>query len=690
MKDINIMSVVNDILDDHNLTRLQRHASTYGGAYVAPCPRCKQLTGNGGEDRLVVWPERPAYGEGSRENPCFKCGQCKDDRGRVWSGDLVAFVRGTKGYSYGEALSFLGIDSAYATRPREVHLVPQLSVTGAPSQVWQKRALEITQEAIETLWSDMGKSARNYLMGERGLKEDILRKHCVGFLAQERFEEGELWGLEGKLVLPRGIVFPELHTIMVDNLPFRECWAVSIRLPNADILLKKLQGLKVGKYHQVRGGNAGLYNAESITPEKPHVMTESQVDTLSIEQEAGFEFASTATQSAYNGRNVLWQIRVLEAPFTMFGMDADNAGKAAYEVWSKVIPPEKLLHWMPKNGDWNTMLQNEEAILDFLRQGRDMYYSFLSPLKIQEAIVSLVDEPVPPTSDSIIAIETPRVFDADIMCDECKEVISTIPKPFFGALLCETCYDKKNASKTVRFGSGEDCGASESDFVYRYKAYTFPQERFASVQLLEYGERVRWERLIYPAGKGLVSAVRGEWKNHSGGVVPGGEKYWAEFAYNAPVEEVWSAAYLARMHSKGEYPKPEKVIAHPCARVGCGHDGEATARLRFTRPKDEHGRELMSKGYLYPEDSPKRQLVNGQWIYWCPRCISGFWVLQIGKYLDFPLFEMGISTETLPAGVDNWLKRVTHSSEYANVCRFDALRKKYPDIWSELAATIQD
>ena len=64
--------------------------------FAGPCPLC------GGEDRFIVWPDRPRGGAFL----CRKCGA---------SGDGIAFLMQRDGLSYAEACAALGIEPKRTT-----------------------------------------------------------------------------------------------------------------------------------------------------------------------------------------------------------------------------------------------------------------------------------------------------------------------------------------------------------------------------------------------------------------------------------------------------------------------------------------------------------------------------------------------------------------------------------------------
>jgi len=92
-----------DLLDlTRRDTPLRRVASTDGGEWAGPCPRC------GGRDRFRVWPNHPS-GRGR-----WFCRQCHEKRG-----DAIDYRRWLHHETYPEALAALGLDTrALSARQR--------------------------------------------------------------------------------------------------------------------------------------------------------------------------------------------------------------------------------------------------------------------------------------------------------------------------------------------------------------------------------------------------------------------------------------------------------------------------------------------------------------------------------------------------------------------------------------------
>jgi DNA primase len=123
--------------------QLRKVASTHGGEFAGPCPRC------GGRDRFRVWPQA--------ETPRFWCRQCG------WWGDAIQYLRDHDGLTYHEACARVGRplgDSAWA---KEAHVPrpPRLAVP--PAAEWQARGRAFCETAQALLWGPKGTTALAYL-----------------------------------------------------------------------------------------------------------------------------------------------------------------------------------------------------------------------------------------------------------------------------------------------------------------------------------------------------------------------------------------------------------------------------------------------------------------------------------------------------------------------------------------------
>ena len=321
---------------------MKRKASTSGGEYAGPCPRC------GGDDRFRVWPDHPESDTGR-----FWCRQCE------WSGDGIDYLRDLRGLSFKDACEELGAthklkasnsgpprskDLSRDPKPKDISCKP----CKAPSPAWQRRALELAYEANKRLFSAEGQRAKCYL-NARGLSDMVLREAGIGYLPRDSHEDPKRWGLEREkdLWLPRGLLLP--YWTDTDRIV-----KLSIRRPEDN-----------PRYVQVPGGHArALYLQSEVRAGEPLVICEGEIDALSIWEGAGGKYAAVATGGTTGARLVQWQAHIAMASVVLMAFDADEAGDEKARWWIDSLPNAKRLR--PSRHDVNVMLEKGDNVLDWL------------------------------------------------------------------------------------------------------------------------------------------------------------------------------------------------------------------------------------------------------------------------------------------------------------------------------------
>jgi DNA primase len=309
-----------------------KHVSAHrGGEYHGACPFC------GGTDRFRVQPERDFWA-------CRQCGK---------SGDRIAFLVETGRLSSAEAY-----EARHSTEPSlSPPSAPALPVTAMPpTLVWQTRAWELVVQAQDALWSARGARALAWLR-RRGLTEANISRAGLGYQITDTWENRADWGLpleadKPKPVwLPRGIVIPWFIGA--------DLWRINIRRPAGD-----------PKYIGPAGFGNALYNADQITPDRPVVLVEGELDALSLEQTANDLVVPAATGSVSGARRARWIATLAIAPLVLIAFDADQAGDEARQYWLRVLPNSQ--YWRPFWGDANAMHQGD-SIREWMLAGLKHY-----------------------------------------------------------------------------------------------------------------------------------------------------------------------------------------------------------------------------------------------------------------------------------------------------------------------------
>lgn len=315
--------------------QLRKVASTHGGEYAGPCPKC------GGRDRLRVWPHA--------ETPRFWCRQCG------WSGDAIQYLRDHDGLTYQEACARVGRSLDIPPRAKAVSALHALRLAVPPSAAWQDRGRKFSEAAEARLWGPTGARAVAYLH-HRGLTDDTIRAAQLGYHGVETWEEPERWGLaadQKKIWLPAGILFPWLIG--------SELWRINIRRI----------GDTIGKeqcYIVVSGSGNTLFGVDTLRANVPAMIVEGVLDALSVLQEAGDLLAVVATGSTTGGRLERWIGRLSLASTVLVAFDADDAGEAASTWWLKALAT-RAKRWRPYWGDPNQLLQDGVDLRTWVREG---------------------------------------------------------------------------------------------------------------------------------------------------------------------------------------------------------------------------------------------------------------------------------------------------------------------------------
>lgn len=301
---------------------LRRTSAKHGGEYSGPCPLCRR-----GRDRFKVWPLLGRWA-------CLgaKAGRAGCDR----AGDAVDYLRARNGLSHADACARLR--QTPAARPGRVHAPQMLSVSAPaplrpPAARWQTRAAAWVQHCEQTLFSDQGGGARDWLE-RRGLTAQTVRQAKLGYNPCDRYDPRPLWGLSladgacGRAVwLPRGIVIP---WSIAGSL-----WRVNVRRPLSPLQAAAGQPKYVGP----AGFTNALYGADGLAPDKPVVLVEGEIDALTVQQAAGDLVVAVATGATGSARRAGWVAQLALAPVVLiaFDEDANGAGDLAAAWWLCVL-----------------------------------------------------------------------------------------------------------------------------------------------------------------------------------------------------------------------------------------------------------------------------------------------------------------------------------------------------------------
>lgn len=283
--------------------------ATRGGEYHAPCPLCEKRDGDGGEDRLCVWPnEGRAW--------CRRCER---------SYTLAEVLAAQAGISVSKARKQLG----NAASGRGVDIAPANAVEDRG--MWLARAERLIKACEGNLWSPGGATALGYLR-DRGLTDATIRAARLGVNLEERYEKRATWGLRPEdnpeTGRPRKVYLPGA--------------AISIPYFGADGACRKVQfrcdEAEGARYRIVPGSKAvGMVVL-------PHgniagaVLVESALDALLCAQEVPGDWALVALGSASARPDGVVDAVLRNLRCLLVATDADEAGVAAFRKIRSLYP----------------------------------------------------------------------------------------------------------------------------------------------------------------------------------------------------------------------------------------------------------------------------------------------------------------------------------------------------------------
>lgn len=285
---------------------MKRTAATSGGEFCGPCPFC------GGRDRFRAWPRHPS----GRER--WWCRQCQR------SGDTIDLLRTINGLSFASAVAAIGGNPLNI--PTQMPQRTVRSVVTPPNGAWQGRAEGIATEAERALQDPGGARALAYLRS-RGFTDETIQGARLGYVAADRRESAELWGLAADhrdVWIPQGI-----------SIPWHACgalWKLQIRRPTGS-----------PKYCGPAGSSNALYGVDGLRNDLPCIIVEGEFDALAIAQTAHDLVSAVATGSTHGARLRQWRERLLARPATLVAYDSDEPGERAAAWWLDALPHARRL-----------------------------------------------------------------------------------------------------------------------------------------------------------------------------------------------------------------------------------------------------------------------------------------------------------------------------------------------------------
>lgn len=276
---------------------------------------------------------------------------------------MIDYVQERDKCSFREACETLGLDFD-SERPdrfsslRKDNGKTESTHTVPPPEAWQDRARQFVEYAQTQLWEGPDSWGIEYLRG-RGLTDAMILDAGLGYNPKDWRDAPERWGLIGKKIwLPAGVVIP---WVIGGDL-----WRVNVRLREP---FRNRKG-KLTKYIGPRGWAGGnpLYNADALGMDKPAVLTEGEIDALTIEQVACDLVTPVATGSTHGSRRTRWLARLALPPRVLVAYDnEEDRGDEASKYWLGALSNAK--RWRPYWEDANAMAQDGASVRRWIEAG---------------------------------------------------------------------------------------------------------------------------------------------------------------------------------------------------------------------------------------------------------------------------------------------------------------------------------
>jgi DNA polymerase I len=320
-------------------------AKTYGGTYSSPCPWC------GGTDRFRCFPNND-------RDFHYLCQQC------CRKGNVLRYLTEYRGLDYSTANLMTDSTKIFKSNNLRSRLlkkdIPFKDKDEIPCQLWQKQASRAINNAMVTIWYQENKHHVKWL-NERGITDETIKKHKLGFNTADTFYDKTDWGLIGvdnnsstKMIFPEGIVIPHVEGNVIQKIKIRRSAPIARN-----------------KYHLVAGSNNSVM---MLGTGKYHIVVESELDGILIEQEAGDLVTVVVLGSAQNRPDSVVMAKLRDSRLVLLALDNDKAGvQSSYKWWMRMVPAAK--RWpVLKGKDPGESFQNGVSIRDWVIAGILKYF----------------------------------------------------------------------------------------------------------------------------------------------------------------------------------------------------------------------------------------------------------------------------------------------------------------------------
>lgn len=301
--------------------KMKYSSATDGGEYHGPCAFCLRETGDGGDDRMVVHPEKSDCGK-------YFCRRDENHRG-----DGIDYLREFRGLGFRQACEILGVERQFnrnGQHERRGKTAWTPKPESMPPQAWREQARALVMKARTNLFGDteLGQSALRKLQETRFLSLKTIRDAHLGLLPEARWIPKERWDIEvgpgekSNMWIPAGLLIP----VMRDG----EVIALTVRRRSDDC----------PRYVKItQSSNRCLWCGPSGKEARAAVVVESILDCWLLHETLPTDIAVIATGFASGRPDAETAAHMQEIPHVLVGLDGDGAGaEQALGWWERNIP----------------------------------------------------------------------------------------------------------------------------------------------------------------------------------------------------------------------------------------------------------------------------------------------------------------------------------------------------------------
>lgn len=284
------------------------------------------------------------------------------------TGDVVDWCMYQRNWSFWQTIQYLGglagIEEAeeIALSPRT--LTPREPATPLPlmppPEAWRYRAQEVVEQATLHLWQYEYRNRKAYLH-QRGFSDETIQKARLGWNPADLFDPPRRWGLKGKKIwISQGWTIPWI----IEG----QLWRLRVRQGHCrQPYFSKYIGPRVYPHGHRQADHEPLYLLEAIRKSKPALLTESELDALSVWQEARDLVSCAATGSVGGSRRPRWIKELASASVVLIAFDQDQAGELAAQYWLAHLP--NAISLPPLAKDINQMLTQRINLRAWIQSG---------------------------------------------------------------------------------------------------------------------------------------------------------------------------------------------------------------------------------------------------------------------------------------------------------------------------------